>query len=255
MDKYKNLYINGCSYTFGHSLSEELKWPYMLSKKLDIDTFINDSQNANSLDTIMDISFFNLLNLNPKDTLVVIGLTWIPRFAITYNNMMTNQGPADFENNEKINFEVARRPSRVSPIPTKLYSKNVIEITKHPLIQSSKEINGFNDILNKHVSYLKSLLLHDANFTQNLKIKYIKSIILMQNYLENNNFNYYFIKFQNDAWEDPNLDSLYNNINLDKIIDLQNIDKDKLTSHPSSKGCLWAVDNIIKKIKEDEAFN
>lgn len=77
----------------------------------------------------------------------------------------------------------------------------------------------------------------------------------MQNYLENNNFNYYFIKFQNDAWEDPNLDSLYNNINLDKIIDLQNIDKDKLTSHPSSKGCLWAVDNIIKKIKEDETSN
>jgi hypothetical protein len=265
---YRNLYVNGCSFTAGHHLSDIDTWPHLLSNELNVDTFINDAKNGNSLDTIIDIALFNLLKLNPKDTLVVLGLTWTPRIGIVYNNLMVNQTPTDFgparsirdDREPKVDFkDKLSTYKRVSFLPSELYETDIIGEQKLNNSDFEKSVldGGFNDVLTKHAIYMRSKIEFDVNFEQNLLIKYLKSIILIQNYLENNNFNYYLINFQkiNEIWKAPELDILYDNINLNKILNLSDIDKDDFESHPSKDGCIWVVDKIMEKIKTDEALN
>jgi hypothetical protein len=268
MGKYKNLYVNGCSFTAGHHLSDTDTWPHLLSNELNADTFINDAKNGNSLDTIIDITFFNLLKLDPNDTLIVLGLTWTPRIGIVYNNLMVNQTPADFgptrsiRDSRELKTDFRDKLStykRASFLPSEFYEKDTINEKNLNNTEYTNDIlqNGFNDVLAKYSIYMKSKIEFDVNFGQNLLIKYLKSIILIQNYLENNNFNYYFINFPNrsELWDNSYLNNLYDNINSDKIIDLSDIHIDDPHGHPSSKGCNWAVDKIMKKIKTDETPN
>ena len=71
--KYKNIYINGCSFTAGDNIVDGLTWPELLSKKLNL-KLINQSVNGNSMQSITLNSVNHLSKLSSKDTLVIIGL-------------------------------------------------------------------------------------------------------------------------------------------------------------------------------------
>ena len=51
MKKFKNIYINGCSFTAGHHLKEKDTWPELLSKKLNLQK-INKAINGQSFDFV-----------------------------------------------------------------------------------------------------------------------------------------------------------------------------------------------------------
>ncbi len=62
--KVKNLYINGCSFTYGDSLPKEQTWPELLSKKLNLN-LLNHSVNGNSMQSITFNSVNYLSKLKP----------------------------------------------------------------------------------------------------------------------------------------------------------------------------------------------
>ena len=49
--KYKNIYINGCSFTAGYNLPQETSWPRLLGDKLGLNT-ICKAVNGQSFDSI-----------------------------------------------------------------------------------------------------------------------------------------------------------------------------------------------------------
>ena len=89
MKGYKNLYINGCSFTAGHTLPEEKTWPVLLSKKLNLN-LINQSKNGNSFQSIVFNSVNHLSHLDSKDTLVIIGTTYASRYMIQFKKGVVN---------------------------------------------------------------------------------------------------------------------------------------------------------------------
>ena len=74
----KNLYINGCSFTYGHNLLREETWPKLIST----------------------LPF----KLNPENTIVIIGLTWEPRYMIQFGNKTLDVSPSCL--NSEQNHEV-----------------------------------------------------------------------------------------------------------------------------------------------------
>ena len=59
----KNLYINGCSFTYGHTLPREETWPKLLSDKLGCN-LVNESKNGQSFQSITFNSINTLSELN-----------------------------------------------------------------------------------------------------------------------------------------------------------------------------------------------
>jgi hypothetical protein len=250
MKKYKNLYINGCSFTAGHELPDSETWPFLLKQQLDIDNSINDAKNGNSFDTIMDMTFYSLLKLNPIDTLVIIGLTWSPRIGITYNNLMVNQTPNDFELIQPNNNVKLSTWRRVSYIPTEMFDGDVVNLKRMNDTNYIDSImdGGFNEIMIKHSDYMKRKLKFDNNSIQNFRIKQLKNIIFLQNFLEHNKFDYRFVNFQHE-FTDKKLHSMYNLINFDNIINNKDIIRDEKTSHPSKQACVDMANIITNDLK------
>jgi len=89
----KNLYINGCSFTYGYKLPKEQTWPELLSKKLNLN-LINESKNGQSFQSITFNSINTLSELNPENTIVIVGLTWETRYMIQFGNETLDVSPS-----------------------------------------------------------------------------------------------------------------------------------------------------------------
>ena len=106
--KYKNIYINGCSFTAGHTLSYESSWPQLLGKKLGLNT-ISRAVNGQSFDSIFVNTINHLSMLNSDDTLVVVGITWSTRYSVAFDEITGNITPVDLvgENtHKKLNIQI-----------------------------------------------------------------------------------------------------------------------------------------------------
>ena len=90
----KNIYINGCSFTAGHALQDDEIWPKLLSEKLNLN-LINCAVNGQSFGSIYLNTINHLSDLDPSDTLVVIGTTWPTRYLIQYDKLNLNITPVD----------------------------------------------------------------------------------------------------------------------------------------------------------------
>tara|TARA_B100000029_G_C17419369_1_gene903721 strand:- start:199 stop:804 length:606 start_codon:yes stop_codon:yes gene_type:complete len=89
----KNLYVNGCSFTYGHILPKEQTWPELLSKKLNLD-LINQSKNGQSFSGIVWNTIDSLIQESSDETLVIIGFTWSTRYHIRLNDENWDISPA-----------------------------------------------------------------------------------------------------------------------------------------------------------------
>ena len=96
----KNLYINGCSFTYGHNLLREETWPKLLSDKLNCN-LINESKNGQSFQSITFNSINTLSELNPENTIVIIGLTWETRYMIQFGNEILDVSPSCLNNEQE----------------------------------------------------------------------------------------------------------------------------------------------------------
>ena len=50
----KDLYVNGCSFTSGHHLPYEKTWPFILSKKLNLDYNLSHP-NSSDVSVLVDL--------------------------------------------------------------------------------------------------------------------------------------------------------------------------------------------------------
>ena len=233
MKKFKNIYINGCSFTAGDNIKQENIWPVLLAKKLNLN-LINQSKNANSLQSIVFTSVNHLSTLNKDDTLVVIGLTWPPRYMIQFKNSVVNITPADVDKKgpkliSESNFSAHRRMS------------SAVLADNYKIDDFFSEINldETDIVLGNFVKYYKSLLRYDTDIKRNQDLNYISNLVLFQSFLKENNFNYKFISFDSilEKMDFP----ICNKLDKSKIINF-NGDWSKLyidnTSHPTKEGCI-----------------
>jgi hypothetical protein len=232
-----HLYINGCSFTKGHKLSEEESWPFLVQKELNLSQkYENKSQNANSLGTIVYKSMFDLKN-NSENTLVVIGLTWPTRYSVLTDDIFINFGPAYYESNETTirNFV---------PLYDLLH-----EDDKRKIVKKNKEKK---DLVEKYSNFLKELCRHDENFLRNQLFSSYFMIKSLEGFLKSNNIDYIFVEFQNSMYihkENYHYGSIFE-IDKDKFLFFNFDSKKMVESHPSKEQCIEIKEEIMKKIKK-----
>jgi len=219
--KYKNIYVNGCSYTAGHEIQEGLTWPELLSKKMNLN-LINQAVNGNSMSSIMYNSVNHLQKLNSNDTLVVIGLTWETRVMLQFDKFITNITNSDLVGrNSQVKLSSWRRVSSPYTFDKKeinLFSKN---------LNTSK----YNKLYNSFVDFYQILVENDKNLFNNQNLILETQILLLQSFLNQNDFNYRFV----------NWNTLIDSSKFKNVISFDNSWKEKFidkTSHPTKEGCV-----------------
>ena len=233
----KNLYINGCSFTYGDNLPKEQTWPELLSKKLNLN-LLNHSVNGNSMQTITFNSVNYLSKLSSEDTLVVIGLTWSPRYMVQIGQGVVNITPAT-DGREEVVFGRVQSPitldeSKIDSVKSKILCSTIDD--KFPI----KPIQDFTQ-------YYNSLIEHDYNLQENQKLNLISNIVYLQSYLKQNNFDYRFINFSS---VDFNLDfPISKQIDRSKIITFDSKPyKQDESAHPNKEHCIEISEKIYDNI-------
>jgi len=218
--KYKNIYVNGCSYTAGHEIKEGLTWPELLSKKMNLN-LINQAVNGNSMSSIMYNSVNHLQKLNSDDTLVVIGLTWETRTMLQFDKFITNITNSDLVGrNSQVKLSTWRRVS--SPYT---FDQNEINLF-------SKNLNtrNYDKLYNSFVDFYQILVENDKNLFNNQNLILETQILLLQSFLNQNDFNYRFV----------NWNTLIDSSKFKNVISFDKSWKEKFiddTSHPTEEGC------------------
>lgn len=265
MNKYKNLYTNGCSFTAGHELKDEERWTVHLSKLLNLE-HINMAANGQSMDSIILNSVANLTELDPRNTIVVIGLTWKERFGFLINKTTVNITPEDigYKGNQ---FHVKFSTWRRSKSPLSMDAKEIVD-TSHESFLKEKDKHYL--VLEHFSNYYKALVDLDLNLELDLATKYVTNIVLLQSYLKEQGFEYRFVEWDSMLTQmnekhykyreegisiyNKELLPLYNKIDLSKVINFKMKYTD-YTSHPDAKQSIDIANVINKKIKSDETLN
>jgi len=236
----KNLYINGCSFTYGDNLPKEQTWPELLSKKLNFN-LLNHSVNGNSMQAITFNSTNYLSKLSSEDTLVVIGLTWEPRYMIQIGKGVINATPAT-AGREVVGFN-----RMTSPFVLGTSIDEWFENINNKLLVSTKDGLWPVKPLQDFSQYYNSLIEHDYNLEENQKLNLITNIVYLQSYLKQNNFDYRFINFNS---VDFNLDfPILKQIDRSKIINFDSKPyKQNESAHPNKEQCIEISEKIYDNI-------
>ena len=238
--KYRNIYINGCSFTYGDRLPKEQTWPELLSKKLNLN-LLNHSVNGNSMQTITFNSVNYLSKLNSESTLVVIGFTWSPRYMIQLGEANVNVTPAT-QGREEVVFN-----RMTSPFILGTPKDEWFQSIKHKLLVSTKDGLWPVKPVKDFTQYYNSLIEHDFNLEKNQNLNLITNIVYLQSYLKQNNFDYRFINFDQ---VDFNLNfPILKQIDRSKIITFDcKPYKDEPTAHPNKEHCIEISETIYDSI-------
>ncbi len=271
---YKNLYINGCSFTKGHLLDEDKTWPYLLGKKLNL-PLNNKAANSNSMQTISDRTIMDLSNfLSPeivhnKDTLVVIGLTWPGRQSVWFENTIINLTVNSLNVKQRKEEDFKSYAMHRLGLNMSYSINNKIsdfESIKSLLSENHEQPKDkyFNTI-KKYYSYLAEWVKNDDNWYRNQIIKYCLNIINLENYFNQNNIDYLLVRFQpiHDTFNTdqyPDLKPLMDKIDRSKMVAFRDEvgDPDKINninlvmdrSHPNVYSCKIIAEDLETKIKE-----
>ena len=237
--KYKNLYINGCSFTAGDRIEEGYTWPELLAEELRL-KLINSAKNGQSFRTILYNTFYHLQELDPKDTLVVIGLTWAPRYSIQYLDGSVNITPADTghvppRSDFEEKFSSWRRLSS-------MYTTDIeeLDVIRDEILQNKE---GLNEILTAFVNYYEKIIKYDDKLKKNQNKTHLADIAFLDSYLKLNKYNYKFINFHKQLPKESSI-SNENIINID--YKTWNCTDD--TAHPTKECCVQIKDIIVNNL-------
>lgn len=245
----KKLYVNGCSFTHGNVLPNEETWPVLLANELDLELF-NESKNGQSMSSICYNTFMHLASFDPKETLVVIGLTWATRNMLQVRNTTVNIAPN--------NSRSMRYMDKVfnAGHPEKYFEESY---DRHVVEESMIKEDILFDLLNSEFKKQRQLIgIHSGDELQRNQAHFhLFNIILLRSFLEQRGFKYKIIKFQNQSeYINPangSISDLLYNHNLIEMWDrLQEGFIDPETSHPSSEGAIMIKDSIVRQIKQDQ---
>jgi len=241
----KKLYVNGCSFTYGNVLPENETWPVLLAEELKLELH-NNSKNGQSMHSICYNTFMHLASFDPKETLVVIGLTWPTRHMVQTHNITLNVTP---NNTAHLKFEdkIVNSGHPEKYLTEDYDEEEVIEYFKdnNDIIETVSALTTLQQEILK-VQTLKRTETNEAHL-------YLYNVILLHSYLESRGFKYKFVNFQapNEIKgpADANILNLLHNHNLiDMFERLQSGLIDKNTSHPSAEGAIEIKKQIIKSL-------
>lgn len=252
MKSYKNLYVNGCSFTAGDNVEKGFTWPEVLSELTSTDLH-QDARNGNSMETIFNVTLNNLVDFSPEDTLVIIGQTWKERYSIAYKNALVNITPADLGTNKTSFMEKLSTFRRISSTT----AKNKYELTEisHGITNNATEFENFNKTLESYTKFYENLTAYDDNLQYNQALFHFNYLFSLQNFLKLYKYDYFIIDFQGYFNNEPgvlrNLNQIrtYKEIDTSRIIPMQWKDFKSSTnssSHPTAEDCKV----IAKLIKE-----
>lgn len=248
----KNLYVNGCSYTAGHDLEDNETWPVKLAQKLNV-TLTCDAINGGSFDTITAVSTTRLTQFDPTETLVVIGITWPPRFGVRYGHSMVNITQSDL-GRHKVNFQdKCNKARRISNPGYSNYDKETLanEIRPNRTVDTDT-FRNYCTTLTKFREYLETKVSLDPNFIENTILNTLTNLLLLQSYLRDRGFTYKFIQFPYDEelWSDNFYPEIKQQIDFTNIIPMQasRVCPSMKNSHPSADCCDIISDIITKEL-------
>lgn len=238
MKKYKNIYINGCSFTAGHNLEEKKTWPELLSKRLNLQK-IDNSINGQSFDSIFTNTIAHLSNLDSNDTLVVIGSTWPTRYSIPFQNLNVNITPTDiWSDYTKTDFEDKIAISRlVSPYDMNLDGK-IQNLYLDDKGESTNLKRGLDEVCMSFVNFYQNLIKYDDNWEKNQKLYFHSKLLALKSFLKVNKFNYRIVDFvvPKEKSEVFDMDKIYSD---DNFIYFDTEWGDKYNDgHPTEEGCI-----------------
>ena len=178
MKKYKNLYINGCSFTAGNRVDEEKTWPKLLQKKLNIE-MIDDSKNGNSMDTIITTTINQSLK-QQSEVLYVIGLTWPGRVGINIGDIMFNWSMKDLRSDTNRYTYMSKLSSykRVSILNDHEY----YPVNIKPDYAEKVYGDAVYEIIKSFNKYIKNRVTYDEKFDTNINLLYFQQILEIQNF-------------------------------------------------------------------------
>ena len=244
MKNYKNLYINGCSFTAGHELDDEYIWPNLLSKELNCN-LINQAKNGQSFESIVYNTVNHLSTLKPSETLVIIGITWPERYLVTAENFNFNVTPADLGKKKTDWGDKTSSWRRIStPLTTDQYEMDDMHF----------KLNHENifKIITSFQKYYENLLKYSSTLEYDQKIKQVNLLILLQSFLKIHKFNYKFIGFDSEKilFGTQFKIETYKKFDKSKYIffDYKNECKMDGTGHPNEECCEAIKNKIIKSI-------
>ena len=205
----KKLYINGCSFTAGDNLDEKDTWPFKLSILSKTELY-NQAKNGQSFGSIFENTIFHLSQLDSKDTVVVIGMTWPHRHFFKYKGCNINITPADFDN-------------------SRLASKREDIL---PIYEAKRD-------------YIKTLITHNPDYKQEMFNTFLIQTLALESFLIKNKFKYQFIGFHYDS---GHLQQLRKNNKFDhsKLLYFDASPSD--TMHPTAEDCTLISNKIYETI-------
>lgn len=251
--KYKNLYTNGCSFTAGDLVPDGKIWPDLLAKELGLD-LICAAGNGQSFESIVHNTINHVSDLDSKDTLVVIGLTWTPRYLVSFDKFNFNITPADIEGDKKEFYDKTSTWRRITSPYVYDYKKIETDNINLHNIHKDFEKESVFETLSAFCTYYKTLTKNDKFLLKNQQLRYTTLLVLLQSFLKSNNFNYRIVKFQGDygIWGTVKDLPIVKKIDKKYIIDFipEEENCELIKAHPSEKCCIQIKDKIIKSLND-----
>lgn len=247
---YKNIYINGCSFTAGHELEEGTTFPELLEKELCTNTY-NEAKNGQSFESIFINTINHLSKLNPKDTVVIIGLTWIGRTLVTFDNYNMSSTAADM-NAKHFNAKYSLWRRLSSPL---MFTKDKILglCSEDSLEEVNKKFNLqhviHEDIFRK-INELKRLQIEaDPNYIRGYETRYFAQLIALQSFLKEKEYKHIFTCYDTNIFKSLKeyLSYLHDKIDFDKILMCEYTKNP--TSHPTKQDAKELTKIIIDKLQ------
>lgn len=244
MKSYKNLYINGCSFTAGHELDDKHIWPTLLSNELNCN-LINQAKNGQSFESIVYNSVNHLCNFKPSETLVIIGITWPERYLVNVDNFNFNVTPADLGKVKTTWGDKTGTWRRIStPLTTDQYEMDDMHFKLN-------QENVFK-VITTYKKYYEALVKYSSSLEYDQKLKQSYLLIMLQSFLKLHKFKYRFIGFDTDN----KLFGKHLNIKTIKKFDKSKyifFDYNKEcvmdgTGHPNKECCVLIKNKIIKNL-------
>lgn len=185
----------------------------------------------------------HLLRFDPKDTLVVIGLTWPPRIGFTIKDIGVNITPADVKSKDfAAKYSTYRRLA--SPYVCNKH-------THHPQLRSTSEYftdnpDIFHSLLEKGRDFYKAQIDVDPDILKHHQSRFNTEVLMLESFLAIRGFDYILVNFDKNS-QTINTDYI---VNSKRYLDLSKVEVDSKTNHPNQSGAEWIKDSIINKIKE-----
>ena len=246
MKNYKNLYINGCSFTAGHELDDKYIWPNLLSKELNCN-LINQAKNGQSFESIVYNSVNHLCNFKTSETLVIIGITWPERYLVNVENFNFNITPADLGKDKTTWGDKTSTWRRIStPLTTDQYEMDDMHFKLN-------QENVFK-ILTSYKKYYETLVKYSTTLEYDQKLKQNYLLIMLQSFLKTHKFNYRFIGFDADDKLFGTQFDIKTRKKFDKskyiFFDFKHVCEMDGTAHPNNECCERIKNKIIKNLND-----